>query len=308
MFNNNIVVNFHRIDDVKWFENTILYLKKKYRIVPISEVEDFFYNNKMLINTCHFTIDDGDKSVYYEIYPVIRKLNIPISIYVSPKSILERQNFWFQDISNFDTNKLKSSIAEYFKIDMKKLLPFNINNIFTCLKLSDIQLITERFKHDNHISEIECRSLTADQLKEMHSSKLVTVGAHTQNHPILFNESNEVAEYEISASINNLSKILGEKIRYFVYPNGRFNIDFSIREINLLKKMGIRLSFSTMVNSYSSKVNPYSIPRIGFSFGSDQYVKRKILYSKYYELLLKFQPNSALAQRNKIKKIIKTLY
>jgi len=123
------------------------------------------------------------------------------------------------------------------------------------------------------------------QLQELHKSGLVSIGAHTLNHPILKNETDEVANKEIKSSIKGLSEILGEKVKYFAYPNGTPDLDFSEREQEWLKSLDIKLAFSTENRSFNRKDNPLSIPRNGISRGSCTFVKLKLLSGSKWTVL-----------------------
>ena len=39
----NKIINFHEVNDIKWFENVIIILKKKYHLISINELEAFYY-------------------------------------------------------------------------------------------------------------------------------------------------------------------------------------------------------------------------------------------------------------------------
>ena len=78
--------------------------------------------------------------------------------------------------------------------------------------------------------------MNLDEILELEKSDLVTIGAHTLNHPILQNESLETSRKEITDSIIELEKLLGHKIKYFAYPNGAKALDFGMREIDILKE------------------------------------------------------------------------
>jgi len=79
--------------------------------------------------------------------------------------------------------------------------------------------------------------MSESELKEAYDSGLVAVGAPTQNHPILANETEQTSRYEIQSSILELSDMLGTQVKYFAYPNGIPSLDFGEREIDVLKAM-----------------------------------------------------------------------
>jgi len=129
--------------------------------------------------------------------------------------------------------------------------------------------------------------MSVDELKEVYDSGLVEIGAHTQNHPILANETETTAQYEIQSSILELNAILGVQVSSFAYPNGIPQIDFGKREMNLLKAMNIKLAFSTENKSFSIKDNPLNIPRNGISKGNKSFLFMKLLIGSKWDIVKK---------------------
>ena len=107
--------------------------------------------------------------------------------------------------------------------------------------------------------------MNIEQLKEVEASGLVTVGAHTLNHPVLKNEDDESSAYEITESIKRLEVLLGHPVKYFAYPNGRPGIDFGEREMNYLRENKVSIAFSTEFDHLVAENNLLSIPRMGFA-------------------------------------------
>jgi len=129
--------------------------------------------------------------------------------------------------------------------------------------------------------------MSESELKEVYNSGLVAIGAHTQNHPILANETETTAQYEIQSSILELSEILADPVKYFAYPNGIPQIDFGEREMNFLKAMNIKLALSTENKSFSIKDNPLNIPRNGISKGNKSFLFLKLLMGSKWDIVKK---------------------
>lgn len=255
----NTIIYFHEIQDKQWFHNVIESLVKNYHIIGLSELEDYYYNKKVLKNSCHITIDDGDLTFYRNGFPIIKKFNIPVSMYVSPLMANQRMNFWFQEIRGYDTLKLGEIIDREFNYKLDHYGSGNIKNFLKTLQVDDILRIIKLYQKETATSPKIAMNMDEKQLIEVSNSGLVDIGAHTLNHPCLINEKDEVASYEISESIDSLSNILNKEINYFVYPNG----DYGEREISLLKNKGIKLAFTTERGKLSNQDNPLKIPRSG---------------------------------------------
>jgi peptidoglycan/xylan/chitin deacetylase (PgdA/CDA1 family) len=146
---------------------------------------------------------------------------------------------------------------------MARLSRRSVYPFLKTLRLEIIREIIRSYQEETNTPARPFMNLTVDQLQEIKSTDLVDIGAHTLNHPILSNESDETATREISKSIDDLGDILNRETKYFAYPNGRYGVDFGMREIAFLKKKRIRLAFSEEKGVISADNHPLCIPRSG---------------------------------------------
>ena len=265
----NKVITFHDVRSSIWFEKTLNILKNKFSLVSIKDLEDFYYNGKTLKNSCHLTVDDGDKTFYNIIYPVLKKMNIPATLFVSPKICSDPSNFWFQEMKGFDQNKMRNIIAEDYKIDIEMLQQYPIFVILKNMNINQIWAVIAKYYSIYNLPPKENQNMSIEEVRQVDREGLVTIGAHTMNHPILSNENEETSKREIVDSIRELENILEHQIKYFAYPNGTPNLDFSDREIEILKNTNCSLAFSTETKEFYLADNPLSIPRYGLSTGNE---------------------------------------
>lgn len=267
MISTNLVLHFHVVSSMEWFSNTIKTISKIYNFVSIEDVKSYFYNQKNYNNCCLITFDDGDKTFYENAFPVLRKLNIPATLFVSPKIIDEGFNYWFQEldylIKNLDVVNIKETICEIINCDIEKIKYTMLYSIFKCIKIADIYKVIDATKCKYKININRRYNLTNEQLMEINDSELVAIGAHTVNHPILSNETDENAEREITESIEELAKILDKDVKYFAYPNGISGLDYGSREQLILQKNKIELTFTTNKGFFNRNARPLEIPRTG---------------------------------------------
>lgn len=288
----NTIVNFHVIPNEKWMENIILLMKSKFQMIGTTELLGFYYDNQMLENACHITVDDGDISVYSTLFPLIKKHHIPISIYVSPHAIKTGKNFWFQEIKGYDYKEflhyyqgLKSQKQEF--INEKQ-----VSGILKTLQVDEINDIIASYKKKFNIPDKKRMGMDLKQVQELNKSGLVTIGAHTMNHPILKNETDDRVAWEIKDSVTQLSDLLNQDICCFAYPNGIPGLDFDQREMGFLREVNIKLAFSTESKNFNKTFDPLSIPRRGVTKGSKNFVYSKLLLGDYWEILKgMFKPN-----------------
>jgi hypothetical protein len=113
----------------------------------------------------------------------------------------------------------------------------------------------------------DCENMSVSELREICGTRLVTLGAHTMNHPILTNEEDRSCIFEITESVQQLAALLDRPVTTFAYPNGIYGLDFGEREQNVLRGCGVRLAFTTHAGRLSTGDNPLRIPRIAISNG-----------------------------------------
>lgn len=260
-FNMNFVFYLHDEPSIEQFEKKLLRFKKKYNIISFEDFSNAISNGIKLKNSCLLTVDDGWRSTYDVIFPVIKKHKVPITIFVSPKVCKEGINFWYYLLRYCNSDMLYSFLIEdgYYQKSAEK---YPLNLLMKGLSINDINKLIEKCL--NNIQSFPKRAFINEiELLEMYNSGLVEVGAHTMNHPILANESDEISKYEILKSVEELSLILKAKVRAFAYPNGLSGLDFTKREYTYLREAGISYAFSTNPGSISSNMDFFNVPRIG---------------------------------------------
>ncbi len=284
----NIIINFHEVKDSEWFEKVIAYLKRHYKMISAKQLDDYYHKNLSLKNACLITVDDGHISSYNIIYPILKKHGVPAIFFVSPQIAqrTEMNNFWFQEIREFEKERLVKCMADEFHIKYDYNTTLNSN--FRLIGIDLILRVINRYKELYCSNTGESLNMTANQIVEIDKEGLVEIGAHTMTHPFLAIESNKRAKQEIIDSINNLELLLSHPIRTFAYPNGTPFLDFGEREIEILKTTSVRLAFSTEANCISLKDNVYAIPRYGLTHGSLLFITIKLVLGKYYKSIRHF--------------------
>lgn len=265
----NLVIHFHTIPSLNWFSDTLRTIKGFYKFIPIEDIESCCYDNKKFNNCCHICFDDGDRTIYKNAFPVLKEMNVRATLFVSPKVIIDRSNYWFQELEyirkHLNDRLIKETICEILDCDYEQIKKYMILSIFHCMKLEDILKVINTIKKKYSIKVEKEYNMTKNQLFELYDSGFFTIGAHTMNHPILNNETYTDAEKEIHQSVEKLSEMLNTDIKYFSYPIGITNLDFTFREQSILKENNIRLAFTSKNNFFNYNTNPLSIPRLEFS-------------------------------------------
>jgi peptidoglycan/xylan/chitin deacetylase (PgdA/CDA1 family) len=298
----NNIITFHRVNHASWFENMICFLKSKYQLVPIESLHETKAVDPIeLKSVCHLTIDDGDRSFYDVIFPVLKKHRVHATLFVSPRMCMEQTNFWFQEIKGYNHIELKRISADMLNMSLRSLMTFRADSILKGMPLSQIEEVIRRYQRVTNTAKKEGQNVTVNELKEIDQSGLVSIGAHTINHPILKNETDLQCQYEIAESVNELASILKHAIRYFAYPNGIPLLDFAEREEKLVRDIGIELAFTTESKGLSSTDNRMRIPRVQISSNERMLVvKGKLLLGSKWNTLKKLKTTGEYVERQRL--------
>lgn len=204
------ILLFHEMD-VTTAEKTFNYLSKNYNIIDLNDYIEAHKNkdySRIPPYALIITFDDGHKG-NYDILPVVKKYEIPITIFLCASIIDTHKKFWFRYEK---IEKIKSELKE--KNNRERLAILEKNG-FTNEK------------------EFETRqALTRAEIEEM--SPYINMQSHTCYHPILPRCSDNDAKEEIVKSKEILESEYGFSINTLAYPNG----DYSDRDIELIKDAG----------------------------------------------------------------------
>lgn len=269
----NRVINFHDVKDQHWFEQTILILKRKYNMISIQDVINYYYSKKELSNTCLITVDDGAMTSYSVIYPVLKKHQVPAVFFVSPEKMMQsrkHRNYWFQEARHCNDRDLLMEKIHYSNSTIE-----------------EIWEIIDTYQQCHETEPLPDQNMTVKEVREIDSEDLVAIGAHTMDHPFLARETDARSKYEIEESIKVLEDLLGHPILSFAYPNGTPTVDFGKREMDTVSRTTCKVAFSTEPKTFTREDNVYSIPRFGLSTGNPLFIHIKLMLGSHYATVKK---------------------
>lgn len=235
------ILLFHNIT-VKNAEKTFLYLSKKYNIIDLN---DFIMacaqkdTSKIPTKAMIITLDDGYIE-NHKLLPLLKKLNMPVTIFLCAALVNTNRHFWFWFKNPFfSVEELKH------KTNNERLL-----------------LLSEAgFKQEMEFDTPAALSKT--QIEEM--KDLVNFQSHTLFHQILPRGNDREARVEIFDSKKILEQEYNLKINAISYPNG----DYSERDIALCKEAGYQCGITVDYGFNTIDTNPFRLKRLYVNDSSD---------------------------------------
>ena len=231
------ILLFHN-PTVNAFDKSITYLKRKYNLISMENYIQYLSGNKThkLPNYAMIiTFDDGHIA-NYDLLPIIKKHNIPLTIFLCAGIVNSHRHFWFkQKINGISTSFLKTISNK----ERKDLLEAN------------------KFYQDAEFQDAQ--ALQKNQIMEM--IPYVNMQSHTMFHPILPKCNNEESMIEISESKKLLESEYNISIDTLSYPNG----DYSDRDIEYAMKAGYKCGITVDYGFNDCNSNIFRLKRISIN-------------------------------------------
>jgi peptidoglycan/xylan/chitin deacetylase (PgdA/CDA1 family) len=178
------------------------------------------------------TFDDGYRDVLHYACPILKRNQAPFAIYVAT-SFADRvgELWWLVLEAVIAQNNLVGARIEgrdyWFEARNVQEKRAVFDHIYGCLRRMKTE---EELRHvvremaSRHRVDIRsfCRDLCMDwqELAELARDPLVTIGAHTVNHPMLAKVSEEAVHAELDNSRAVIEAAIGVRPQHFAYPVG----------------------------------------------------------------------------------------
>ncbi len=275
------------------FRKQLEYIKKHWEVVHIEaymKSEFNTYRPKAIL-----TFDDGYQNTYSVVYPILKDLNLPCTLYVITDFIGTNDLFWFdkviyalqkKSIRSLDLSKLCYELDKYNFDDIGKKRWRRIKTILTRIKKlgpEKVEEVAQKIFESVNPDTLQLNllmPLTKLQIIEMAKTGLVEIGTHTAHHEILTDLTIEQAEQTIIRSMETVNKIIGKYPTHFCYPNGNYSEEI----LELIK----RFNFDSAMSVRNDFINPknfkkYEIPRISVGvFDSIHLFKAKVSGFRFF--------------------------
>lgn len=208
------------------FINQMRYLQSKYTIIRSDDDWDQCNQDAVVV-----TFDDGFEDNYTNAFPILEKLQIPATFFISTGNIDSKNEIWCNELVKVifeGASQNKRFVSQrgtiQFEFETKNLsqrveLYRVLRQLLLRVSITERNYIMDDLRKWGNIAResgrLTYKMMTADQIKELSESKYMTIGAHTVNHSSLGALSYEEQLYEITESKEKLESITGRKSSCF---------------------------------------------------------------------------------------------
>jgi peptidoglycan/xylan/chitin deacetylase (PgdA/CDA1 family) len=221
------------------------------------------------------TFDDGYRDNLVWAYSILKKHQVPFTIFVASSFPERRGELWWLT--------LERAISRNKQIDLTvdgMSRRYDCESIEAKRKVFDtiywsLHGLADESKRCRVIGEIArryaidtsalCREfcLTWDELAKLATDPLVTIGAHTVNHVALKKVDEGRARTEMQESVDMIEAAVGIRPRHFAYPYGH-RAEAGPREFRIASELGFKTAVTTRPGVLFAEHRDYltALPRI----------------------------------------------
>ena len=284
LVNRPVILCFHRIGkssgslldqrvgvtDPDSFRKIINYLRiLGYRFVSLEHLKNSIATSK-LERVAVVTFDDGYKDLYQNAFPILKRLNIPFTLFLTTSTVESERLLWLHKLyiamdRLSPTNRLKI-LKQYDNLgntddDLCNMIDKIIDS--NDINVSEKMALTSNIANEAGLGKKEERLfaeklyLTKDELREMQRNGL-SIEVHGHEHLPPANLNRTETEKEIRSSVSYVMQEFNGKPHFYCLPYGIGN-QFINDVAKDLKLSGITTTEQRLVKESE---NTYRLPRI----------------------------------------------
>jgi len=261
------------------FEQQLRVLKQMGTVVSSTELSERLHLGTLKRRSIAITFDDGYLDNYLQARPLLTRYQLPATFFIVSDNLGLDQEFWWDELAGIflESEYLPPSLAlvlpggdhlganlqpeqhltpalrqqhqqwrasEHAPPTLRAALFYKLWQQLRPLPAPAQQACLQQLRTWAGWppgARSAYRTVALDQLRELHSSPLFTIGAHTATHPALASHPVALQQAEVAAGRQALHQALGQQPMVLAYPYGNYNSE----TIEMAAQLGFTAAFTT---------------------------------------------------------------
>jgi peptidoglycan/xylan/chitin deacetylase (PgdA/CDA1 family) len=252
------------------FRAQMEYLNRNYRIVRFEDNWSTLSGPAIVV-----TFDDGYADNALEALPILDEVGVPATFFISTGDMGSTNAFWWDELERLLLGEFVYPSCFVLKDPRhgktwlttdsceREIMHRELHSLILTINAERrkgwLTQIREWAGQESPTGETD-RILNLDELKNLASNQLVTIGAHTVSHTPLSAMTEEEQRHEIIQSRDELEKFLGRKISVFSYPFGKKS-DYNETSTRICLEAGFTKVAAAFPGQVYRWTDHYQIPR-----------------------------------------------
>jgi peptidoglycan/xylan/chitin deacetylase (PgdA/CDA1 family) len=254
------------------FDEQMRELREHHRCIALTQAVEELRSSADAPPSVTVTFDDGYLDNLRIALPILEKYEIPATIYITTGLVDRTAILWWEELElvlkhanfldfwwagrewHFPLRTVASKWAAFWQLaELFKPAPTDVQaELMEALRWPD----SPSYCYEKQI-------LSWDEVRELDRHPLITVAAHTVNHPQLRDLHEAAAAREMRISRQRLEQELGHPVPYFAYPYGGA-VEAGPREFRLCRAEGFDFAVTTRSGHWQAahRDHLFALPRI----------------------------------------------
>jgi peptidoglycan/xylan/chitin deacetylase (PgdA/CDA1 family) len=258
------------------FRLQMAFVKRAYTVLPLPDLVDLVTRGvKLPPRALAITFDDGYADNYRLAFPVLERLGLTATVYVTTSCLEDGPPLWMSVVRAV-VLQAKTAELDVPGIGLVELGPREgRGSVARAVTRSLVPLSAA--ERNQSLAAIVAAS-GVDPARELAGTMLTwqevralarggwTIGAHTVSHANVALTAVADAESEIAGSRAVLAAAIGAPVQHFAYPNtGGSHTYFGPSVSTLLARLGFRSAVTSKPGALRAGADRFALPRIGVS-------------------------------------------
>jgi peptidoglycan/xylan/chitin deacetylase (PgdA/CDA1 family) len=278
------------VTDPDLFKRLLKYVRSLgYRFVPLERIIESTSKPRPE-RVAAITFDDGFKDLFQNAYPILKKLAIPFTLFLTTSTVDSERLLWLHKlyvaIDKLTAINRPDILRKYFDLqDVDQDLRKIVGNIVQANNKTDNEILASNLANEAGLSEIMEREiaknlyLTKVELLEMQEYGL-SIDPHGHEHLSLPDLSRVDTKKEIETSVDYIRQEFHRKPTVFCLPFGRRN-QF-VQEI--VAGLGLKGIATTERGLMKKSEDPFDLPRFCLTNNNAWFYRE--LTRRYWQAIL----------------------
>lgn len=247
-------------------------LRDHFVTVPLAELVASLAAGAAPRRSVAITFDDGYVDNLTAAKPLLERHDVPATVFVVSGYVGSGRRFWWDELERICTSP--ATLPERLELATRGSsrawdVDAGADRRPLFRELRELLGGLEEDEREDALAQLqvwanpapgegELETLSADQLRELHRSGLVDIGAHTVTHPRLTDLPSEHQLDEIRGSVRQLAEYIDRGVTLFSYPFGAHDET----TVACAREAELACACTTESRGIDSTTDPYRLPRL----------------------------------------------
>lgn len=246
------------------FARQLALVRRWFRVLPLPHALDLLEQGRLPARALAITFDDGYADNADLALPVLRSLDLTATFFIA-SGFLDGGCMWNDHVIEY----VRQAPAGVLDGGIAGLGPLPVRT--PAQRVVALERLLAALKYRPHAERQALAAqlrppTTAPLMMTSHQVRLLqqqgmTIGAHTDTHPILARMTDFEARHEIACNKSLLERLTEAPVDLFAYPNGKPGVDFDGRHAAMVRALGFRAAVTTAPGVTRLHTDPFQLPR-----------------------------------------------